>query len=110
MFNEIKEKGYAQIVTNLGSLNIELFCDKAPRTCYNFIMLSKQGYYNGIIFHRKIKNFMIQGGDPTSTGKGGESYWKKDFADEFKRNLSHNERGLMSMANKGKNTNSSQLQ
>jgi len=53
---------------------------------------------------------MIQGGDPTSTGKGGESYWKKDFADEFKRNLSHNERGLMSMANKGKNTNSSQLQ
>ncbi|RIA96928.1 cyclophilin-like domain-containing protein [Glomus cerebriforme] len=109
MFKEIKEKGYARIMTNLGSLNIELFCDKAPRTCYNFIMLSKQGYYNGTIFHRKIKNFMIQGGDPTGTGKGGESYWKKDFADEFKRNLSHNERGLMSMANKGKNTNSSQF-
>ncbi|CAI2172200.1 3965_t:CDS:10 [Funneliformis geosporum] len=81
MFKEIKEKGYARIVTNLGNLNIELFCDKAPRTC----------------------------GDPTGTGKGGESYWKKDFADELKRNLSHNERGLMSMANKGKNTNSSQF-
>ncbi|CAG8571872.1 11961_t:CDS:10 [Funneliformis caledonium] len=109
MFKEIKEKGYARIVTNLGNLNIELFCDKAPRTCYNFIMLSKQGYYNRTIFHRKIKNFMIQGGDPTGTGKGGESYWKKDFEDELKRNLSHNERGLMSMANKGKNTNSSQF-
>ncbi|CAB4401044.1 unnamed protein product [Rhizophagus irregularis] len=109
MFKEIKERGYARIITNLGSLNIELFCDKAPRACYNFIMLSKKEYYNGTIFHRKIKNFMIQGGDPTGTGRGGESYWKKDFADEFKRNLSHNERGLMSMANKGKNTNSSQF-
>ncbi|CAG8506435.1 1895_t:CDS:2, partial [Scutellospora calospora] len=79
MFKEIKAKGYASVITNLGSLNIELFCDK------------------------------IQGGDPTGTGKGGESYWKKDFVDEFKSNLSHNERGLLSMANKGKNTNSSQF-
>ncbi|RIB09750.1 peptidyl-prolyl cis-trans isomerase-like 2 [Gigaspora rosea] len=109
MFKEIKAKGYVRIMTNLGNLNVELFCDKSPRTCFNFIMLSKQGYYNGIIFHRKIKNFMIQGGDPTGTGKGGESYWKKDFVDEFKSNLSHNERGLLSMANRGKNTNSSQF-
>ncbi|CAG8557984.1 5749_t:CDS:10 [Ambispora gerdemannii] len=110
MFKEIKEKGYVRIVTNLGNINVELFCNKSPRACYNFIMLSKQGYYKNVIFHRKIKNFMIQGGDSTGTGKGGESFWKKDFADEFKSNLSHNERGLLSMANKGKNTNSSQLQ
>ncbi|CAG8810439.1 27983_t:CDS:2, partial [Racocetra persica] len=109
MFKEIKAKGYVRITTNLGNLNVELFCDKSPRACFNFIMLSKQEYYNGTIFHRKIKNFMIQGGDPTGTGKGGESYWKKDFVDEFKSNLSHNERGLLSMANRGKNTNSSQL-
>ncbi|CAG8558318.1 11226_t:CDS:10 [Paraglomus occultum] len=79
MFKEIKAKGYARIVTNMGNLNIELFCDK------------------------------IQGGDPTGTGKGGESYWKKDFPDEFKSNLSHNERGLLSMANRGKGTNGSQF-
>ncbi|RHZ79257.1 hypothetical protein Glove_150g39 [Diversispora epigaea] len=109
MFKEIKTKGYVRIATNLGNLNVELFCDKSPRACYNFIMLSKKDYYNGTIFHRKIKNFMIQGGDPTGTGKGGESYWKKEFPDEFKSNLSHNERGLLSMANRGKNTNTSQF-
>ncbi|KAG9303668.1 hypothetical protein G9A89_018565 [Geosiphon pyriformis] len=109
MFKEIKEKGYARIVTNMGNLNVELFCDKSPRTCFNFIMLAKQGYYTNVIFHRKIKNFMIQGGDPTGTGKGGKSYWGKDFIGEFKSNLSHNERGLLSMANQGKNKNSSQF-
>lgn len=72
-------------------------------------MLSKQGYYKGVKFHRSIKNFMIQGGDPTGTGRGGESYWKKDFVDEFKSNLSHKGRGILSMANRGKNTNSSQF-
>ncbi|KAJ3130060.1 hypothetical protein HK098_006772 [Nowakowskiella sp. JEL0407] len=102
-------KGYARIVTNLGNLNVELFCGDAPKTCYNFISLAKNGYYNGVKFHRNIKNFMIQGGDPTGTGKGGESIWKKNFEDECKTNLKHSERGTLSMANRGKDTNSSQF-
>ncbi|CAH1766449.1 3752_t:CDS:2 [Entrophospora sp. SA101] len=112
MLGQIKSKGYARIVTNLGNLNIELFSDKSPRACYNFKKINyliNITFYISVIFHRKIKNFMIQGGDPTGTGKGGVSYWKKDFIDEFKSNLSHNERGLLSMANRGKNTNSSQF-
>ncbi|RUS16589.1 peptidyl-prolyl cis-trans isomerase-like 2 [Endogone sp. FLAS-F59071] len=109
MYGEVKEKGYARITTNLGNINVELWCDKAPRTCHNFVLLAKQGYYKGVGFHRSIKNFMIQGGDPTGTGKGGESYWKKPFPDEFKFNLTHNARGLLSMANHGKNTNGSQF-
>lgn len=82
-------------------------------------MLARSGYYDGVKFHRSIKNFMvsqllashlqIQGGDPTGTGKGGESIWKKDFANEIKVNLSHDSRGMLCMANRGKNTNSSQL-
>ncbi|KAI8376525.1 peptidyl-prolyl cis-trans isomerase-like 2 [Radiomyces spectabilis] len=109
MYKYIKTKGYARIMTNFGNLNIELYCDKAPRACHNFIMLAKSGYYNGVIFHRNIKNFMIQGGDPTGTGRGGESYWKQPFPDEIKFNLSHDDRGILSMANKGKDTNGSQF-
>ncbi|KAL1919505.1 uncharacterized protein VTP21DRAFT_2198 [Calcarisporiella thermophila] len=109
MFKQIKAKGYARIVTNFGNLNLELYCDQTPKTCYNFIMLAKSGYYKNIAFHRKIKHFMIQGGDPTGTGKGGESYWKKDFEDECRSSLKHNERGILSMANRGQNTNSSQF-
>ncbi|CAO3614222.1 unnamed protein product [Cunninghamella blakesleeana] len=109
MFKKIKTKGYVRIVTNFGNLNIELYCDKTPRTCYNFIMLAKTGYYENVIFHRSIKNFMIQGGDPTGTGKGGESYFKQEFPDEIKSSLSHNDRGILSMANHGKNTNGSQF-
>ncbi|KAI9302829.1 peptidyl-prolyl cis-trans isomerase-like 2 [Cunninghamella echinulata] len=109
MYKKIKTKGYVRIVTNFGSLNIELYCDKTPRTCYNFIMLAKTGYYENVIFHRSIKNFMIQGGDPTGTGKGGESYFKQEFPDEIRSTLSHNDRGLLSMANHGKNTNGSQF-
>lgn len=82
---------------------------QTPRTCYNFIMLAKTGYYKNVKFHRKIKNFMLQGGDPTGTGRGGESYWKENFKDEIKSKLSHNARGILSMANKGPGTNSSQL-
>ncbi|KAK3828884.1 MAG: peptidyl-prolyl cis-trans isomerase-like 2 [Benniella sp.] len=109
MFPLIKSKGYGSIITNFGKINVELFCDQTPRTCYNFIMLAKSGYYKDVKFHRKIKNFMIQGGDPTGTGRGGESYWKENFKDEIRGKLSHNARGILSMANKGPGTNSSQF-
>ena len=80
----------------------------APRTCENFVKLSKKGYYDGVIFHRVIEDFMVQTGDPTGTGMGGESIWGKDFEDEFSKDL-RNFRGAISMANKGPNTNSSQF-
>lgn len=105
----VKIKGYARIETNLGDLNIELQTETAPRAVWNFVQLAKKGYYNGVSFHRNIKNFMIQGGDPTGTGKGGTSIWGKNFNDEFDGPLIHDARGIMSMANKGKNTNSSQF-
>lgn len=105
----VKIKGYARIETNLGSLNIELQTETAPRAVWNFVHLAKKGYYNGVKFHRNIRNFMIQGGDPTGTGKGGSSIWGKNFNDEFDGPLTHDTRGIMSMANKGKNTNSSQF-
>lgn len=105
----VKIKGYARIETNLGSLNIELQTETAPRAVWNFVQLAKKGYYNGVAFHRNIRNFMIQGGDPTGTGKGGSSIWGKNFQDEFDGPLTHDARGIMSMANKGKNTNSSQF-
>ncbi|PIO32372.1 hypothetical protein AB205_0189110, partial [Aquarana catesbeiana] len=79
-----------------------------PKTCENFIKLCKKNYYDGTIFHRSIRNFVIQGGDPTGTGTGGESYWGKPFKDEIKPNLSHTGRGVLSMANSGPNTNKSQ--
>ncbi|KAI9193420.1 cyclophilin-like domain-containing protein [Polychytrium aggregatum] len=109
MLTHVTGVGYAQLVTNVGNINLELFCKDTPRACYNFITLAKREYYAGTKFHRSIKHFMIQGGDPTGTGRGGESCWGKDFGDEFKSNLSHNARGILSMANKGKNTNSSQF-
>jgi peptidyl-prolyl cis-trans isomerase-like protein 2 len=105
----VKIKGYARIETNLGALNIELQTETAPRAVWNFVQLAKKGYYNGIKFHRNIRNFMIQGGDPTGTGKGGTSIWGKNFQDEFDGPLTHDARGIVSMANKGKNTNSSQF-
>ncbi|GIY74473.1 RING-type E3 ubiquitin-protein ligase PPIL2 [Caerostris darwini] len=108
-YAKLKKKGYLQIVSNLGPLNIELHCDMTPKTCENFIKLGKSGYYDNTIFHRSIKNFMIQGGDPTGTGNGGESAWTKPFRDEFKPNLSHQGRGILSMANSGPNTNKSQF-
>ncbi|KAI8814927.1 peptidyl-prolyl cis-trans isomerase-like 2 [Cladochytrium replicatum] len=102
-------KGYARISTNLGDINIELFCRDTPRTCYNFLMLAKKGYYNNVQFHRLIKDFMIQGGDPTGTGKGGTSIWGEKFGDEWKNNLKHEGPGVLSMANSGPNTNGSQF-
>uniref|UniRef100_F7A1Z2 RING-type E3 ubiquitin-protein ligase PPIL2 n=1 Tax=Macaca mulatta TaxID=9544 RepID=F7A1Z2_MACMU len=102
----VKKKGYVRLHTNKGDLNLELHCDLTPKTCENFIRLCKKHYYDGTIFHRSIRNFVIQGGDPTGTGMGGESYWGKPFKDEFRPNLSHTGRGILSMANSGPNTSS----
>ncbi|GKU94899.1 hypothetical protein SLEP1_g8323 [Rubroshorea leprosula] len=104
-----KKKGYVQLHTTHGDLNIELHCDITPRTCENFITLCERGYYNGVIFHRNIRNFMIQGGDPTGTGRGGESIWGKPFKDEVNSKLLHSGRGVVSMANSGPHTNGSQF-
>ncbi|KAI5305668.1 cysteine desulfurase [Ascosphaera pollenicola] len=105
----VKMKGYAQIVTNVGALNLELHTEYAPKAVWNFIRLAKKGYYDGVTFHRNIKGFMIQGGDPTGTGRGGQSIWGKNFEDEVDNPLKHDARGTVSMANKGKDTNSSQF-
>ena len=98
----------ATIKTNLGDMRIKLFPEHAPKTVANFIALSKDGYYDGVIFHRIIKDFMIQGGDPTGTGMGGESIYGESFEDEFLEEL-YNVRGALSMANAGPNTNGSQF-
>ncbi|RDA93347.1 hypothetical protein CP533_0321 [Ophiocordyceps camponoti-saundersi (nom. inval.)] len=128
----VKSKGFAKMVTNLGDLTIELQTETAPKAVWNFLRLAQKGYYEGVAFHRNIPNFMIQGGDPSGTGKGGSSIWGKYFNDEFEGPLTHNARGIgsrtpssiksccekgtytngndkVSMANKGKNTNSSQF-
>ncbi|KEZ42636.1 Peptidyl-prolyl cis-trans isomerase-like 2 [Scedosporium apiospermum] len=105
----VKIKGYARIETNLGDINVELHTDTAPKAVWNFVRLAQKGYYNGVAFHRNIPNFMIQGGDPTGTGRGGSSIWEKNFDDEFDGPYTHSARGILSMANKGKNTNSSQF-
>lgn len=114
-YERIKKKGYVRLVTNFGALNLELFCDLVPKTCENFLVHCKNGYYTGTRFHRSIRNFIIQGGDPISrsgiskAGRGGNSIWNEKFEDEFKPNLSHNFRGILSMANSGPNTNGSQF-
>lgn len=92
--------------TTEGTFKVELFEDKAPITTKNFIDLIEKGFYNGVIFHRVIDGFMIQGGDPTGTGRGGPGYTIKD---EFHKDLKHNEKGLLSMANAGPNTGGSQF-
>lgn len=108
-YERIKKKGYVRLLTNFGALNLELHCDLVPKTCENFIKHCQNGYYDGTKFHRSIRNFMIQGGDPTNTGNGGKSIWGKTFEDEFKPNLVHQGRGILSMANSGPNTNGSQF-
>ncbi len=94
--------------TNMGDIAIRLFPDHAPKAVENFVTHAKNGYYDGIVFHRVIKDFMIQGGDPTATGCGGESIWGQSFKDEFTPEL-HNLRGALSMANAGPGTNGSQF-
>ena len=98
----------ATIKTNHGEIVIQLFPEQAPKTVENFVGLAKKGYYDGVIFHRVINDFMIQGGDPTGTGMGGESIWGHPFEDEFSNKL-FNVRGALSMANSGTNTNGSQI-
>jgi peptidyl-prolyl cis-trans isomerase B (cyclophilin B) len=104
-----KYKGTRAVIhTNLGDLRVQLFDRITPRTVKNFVELSKDGYYDGVIFHRVINDFMIQGGDPTGTGTGGESIYGRRFDDEFSEQL-FNLRGALSMANAGPNTNGSQF-
>ncbi|KAL5279817.1 PPIL3 family protein [Megaselia abdita] len=95
--------------TDFGDLKIELFCEDSPKACENFLALCASDYYNGCNFLRNIKGFIVQSGDPTNTGKGGESIWGGKFEDEFKDNLKHTDRGIVSMANSGPNTNGSQF-
>ncbi|XP_028849714.1 uncharacterized protein LOC114798304 [Denticeps clupeoides] len=99
----------ATLHTDLGDFKIELFCERAPKSCENFLALCASGFYNGCIFHRNIKGFMVQTGDPTGTGKGGTSIWGRKFEDEFSEHLKHNVRGVVAMANSGPNTNASQF-
>ena len=97
----------AEINTNMGVIKIKLFSEDAPKTVENFKLLAERKYYDGVIFHRVIKDFMIQGGDPTGTGRGGKSAWGGKFEDEF--SSKKNVYGALSMANAGPNTNGSQF-
>jgi peptidyl-prolyl cis-trans isomerase-like 1 len=99
----------AVMKTNMGTIELELFADKTPKTVENFVGLANKGYYKGVIFHRVIKNFMIQGGDPTGTGRGGVSFWGGKFEDEIVPDLKFDGPGLLAMANAGPNTNGSQF-
>lgn len=103
---DLKKKYTAIIHTDLGDIKIKLFADLVPTTVNNFVFLARDGYYNDTIFHRVIKDFMAQGGDPTATGMGGPGY---KFRDEFHPSLKHNKPGILSMANAGPNTNGSQF-
>lgn len=109
LYPRIKKKGYVQMVTNFGPLNLELYCDRTPKTCHNFLKLASRGYYDDTIFHRLIKNFILQGGDPTGTGAGGQSAWGEPFRDECHADLKHEGSGVLAMANSGPNTNKSQF-
>jgi len=101
------QKNYtATIQTDDGDIVLQLFADKTPNTVNNFVFLAREGFYDGVIFHRVIDNFMVQGGDPTGTGRGGPGY---SFADEFHPALRHDGPGVLSMANAGPNTNGSQF-
>jgi peptidylprolyl isomerase len=104
-----KEDVMVVLETNRGNIEIKLFADVAPKTVENFVGLINKGYYDGIIFHRVIKQFMIQGGDPTGTGRGGESLWGGKFEDEVTPNVKFDRPGLLAMANAGPGTNGSQF-
>ncbi|KAK4498884.1 hypothetical protein PRZ48_009394 [Zasmidium cellare] len=95
--------------TTLGDITVQLFTQQTPRTCANFATLAKTGKYDNVIFHRIIKGFMIQGGDPTGTGRGGRSIYGEKFEDEIVPSLKHEGKGILSMANSGPSTNGSQF-
>jgi cyclophilin family peptidyl-prolyl cis-trans isomerase len=101
-----KKKYTARIKTGKGDIVVQLHADKAPKTVNNFVFLAREGFYDNTTFHRVIKGFMAQGGDPTGTGRGGPGY---QFDDEFDKSLRHNGPGILSMANAGRNTNGSQF-
>lgn len=106
---EPSSKGKVLLVTSVGDIDIELWSKEAPKACRNFVQLCMEGYYNGTIFHRLVKNFIVQGGDPTGTGTGGESIYGAPFKDEFHSRLRFVRRGLVAMANAGPNDNASQF-
>jgi len=95
--------------TSMGNIVCELYSTHAPRTCQNFSTLASRNYYNRTIFHRIIPDFMVQGGDPTGTGRGGASIYGEKFEDEIRPDLKHTGAGILSMANSGPNTNGSQF-
>ncbi|KAF8120841.1 cyclophilin-like domain-containing protein [Boletus edulis] len=95
--------------TSVGDIQLELYWDHAPKTCKNFAELTKKGYYNNVVFHRIIADFMIQGGDPTGTGRGGTSIYGQRFEDEIHPELRFTGAGILAMANSGPNTNGSQF-
>ncbi|KAI1199102.1 peptidyl-prolyl cis-trans isomerase-like 1 [Nemania serpens] len=95
--------------TSMGTITVELYTAHAPRTCENFRALASRGYYDGVVFHRVIPSFMVQGGDPTGTGRGGASIYGDRFADEISPELRHAGAGVLSMANAGPDSNGSQF-
>ncbi|TAQ85530.1 hypothetical protein B7494_g6128 [Chlorociboria aeruginascens] len=104
-----KKNANIELKTSMGDITVELYPDHAPKTCENFQTLVERGYYDGIIFHRIISNFMLQTGDPTGTGRGGSSIFGDKFEDEIHPDLKHTGAGVLSMANAGPNTNGSQF-
>lgn len=106
MIIDPKKKYRARMETDKGTMVIDLFADKTPKTVNNFVFLSREGFYDGVIFHRVIADFMVQGGDPNGRGTGGPGY---KFGDEFHPSLKHDKQGVLSMANAGPNTNGSQF-
>ncbi|KAJ6647117.1 Peptidyl-prolyl cis-trans isomerase-like 1 [Pseudolycoriella hygida] len=109
----IPDKGwqphFVTLETTMGEMTIELYWKHAPNTCRNFAELVRRGYYNNTIFHRIIRDFMIQGGDPTGSGRGGTSIYGQTFSDEINSDLKHTGAGIISMANSGPDTNGSQF-
>lgn len=105
----VVEEKIIVLETTQGPVEIKLMPDVAPRATENFVSLTENGYYNGLIFHRVIKGFMIQGGDPTGTGRGGQSTWGKPFEDEVSADITFNKPGILAMANAGPDTNGSQF-
>jgi peptidylprolyl isomerase len=104
-----QEETLVSIKTNQGEIIVKMFPKVAPLAVENFVTHAKEGYFDGLIFHRVIKDFMIQGGDPTGTGRGGESIWKKEFVNEHSANVVFDRPFLLAMANHGPNTNGSQF-
>ncbi|KAI8923157.1 cyclophilin-like domain-containing protein [Entophlyctis helioformis] len=102
-------RGKVVLRTTVGELEVELWPKEAPKACRNFVQLCLEGYYDGVIFHRVVRDFIVQSGDPTGTGLGGESVYGEPFADEFHSRLRFTHRGLLAMANTGPNSNTSQF-